>query len=163
MNFDLVRRRMPGQKFAIDGQFDVRILVQRRQRKREGHVAELEMMAVGLAIGGHIHQLVMVPLVIKGAGQPFHEPFAICEQAFKRDGLRNGRVVKENRQRTPRRQLDEIRHRGIHVRATDVLPLVFSRQWPHPVRLKGRQDREFEAEFGEHVECFVVRRGFRQP
>jgi len=110
MNLRLVRWRMRFQIFAVDRQLHVLAFFNLIQGKRQRHVAKLKMVAVGFAVRGDVNQLVAVTAAIKRPHQTRGKFFAVRQKFFKCDGLRDRRVVKENRHGPARGQLHLIRH-----------------------------------------------------
>jgi hypothetical protein len=85
------------------------------QRIGQRHLAVLVVMAVGLAIGGHMHQLWLVVPVFEAGLEARGECLAGVEQPFKGDGARDWAVVEEDGDRCARRKAHKIGTRGIDV------------------------------------------------
>src|SRR4029077_21260991 len=57
--------RMQLEEFAVVGEFDVAALAELAEDVGQRHVAERVMVAIGLAVGGDVHELGMLAAIIK--------------------------------------------------------------------------------------------------
>ena len=106
------------------------------------HFAVRVMVAVGLAIGSDVHQLGPgAGLLGKGPQQPLRKLFAVIQQALKGHGPRNGSVVEEEIDGSPRGQSQTVNHGGINELVADVLPDRVLPIFRTPLGLIGGEDR----------------------
>ena len=128
--------------------------------RRERHLAEAVVVAIGLAIRRAVDELGPRARLGEGRVEPRHEVLGALEQPVERDRAREVPVVEEDRQREPTRPAPEIG--AARVDPVRLLPGRGAER-AHAERLVRRQDRELHAGLGQHLERFVVHRGLRQP
>ena len=87
------------------------------------HVAVAVMVAVGLAVGGDVHQLGPVAVLGKCSGQTVGEILPTIQQALEGDGPGNRAVIEEEVDGPAGRQAKQIGHGRIDAAAADVVPL----------------------------------------
>src|SRR5262245_25094616 len=107
-------------------------------------------MTIGLPISSDVNDLWPPALVGECRCEPVGESFAVVEQVFERDRLRNGTIVKEHCDMSPGRQSDLVRHRRVNLAATRILP----RSGAHSAGtlcLVRRKDREAQPKAGQNV------------
>ena len=75
MDFRFVRRRMFFQKFGINSQLRMVAFFDLMQRISQRHVAILKMMAVGFAVGGDMHELIVIASFIKRVASDARQMF----------------------------------------------------------------------------------------
>ena len=67
MDLDLPLGRVPLEELAVIGQADLGVLGQFVQHVGQRHVAVRVVMAVGLAVGGDVHELGVLAAVVEAA------------------------------------------------------------------------------------------------
>ena len=120
------------------------------------------MMAVGLAIGGDMHQLRPAAIVGKSAEQPVGKRLAIAQQPFEGHRARDGAVVEKQVDAAPRRQIANVGTRRVDLAAFHILELRGS-DAPLVLGLRWRQHGELDVVLGQHFQRLHIDRGFRQP
>src|SRR6266850_1629462 len=121
------------------------------------------MMAVGLAIGGDMHQLRPRPHVLREAGHDsLGKSFSVAQEIFEGHRARNRAIVEEQVDFPTRWQGQLVGHRWIDALAADVLPGAAA-DFGFPAGLPGSQDREFDASLGQYLQGFQIRSRFRKP
>ncbi len=120
------------------------------------------MMAVGLAVGGNVHQLRPVALVREAALKARGKILAAIQQMLKSHGLRNRPVIKKEVDLCSRRQFGEIGACGIDAAAVNVFP-ASPADLAHPSGLIRRQHREFDSVLGQGLKGLNIYCRLRQP
>ena len=122
-DLDFVGRRVDGEVLAVVGELRQLVGFDVMQRVGERHLALEMMVAVGLAVGGDVHELRPAAVLGEAADQAVGEAFAIGEQPFEGDGAGDGAVVEEEVDAAARRQIADVGARGIDLAAFDVFEL----------------------------------------
>ncbi len=91
-------RRKFFEKFAVIGNFRELLRFDAIERVGQRHFAVAVMMAVRFAIGRNVHHLRPSAGARKGPGEALGELFAVMQELFKGDSLRNRAIVKKQRQ-----------------------------------------------------------------
>ena len=158
----LVRGRMGGQEGAVVGQRHVPAGLELLHRRRQRHLAEAPVVAVGLAVGRAVHQLGTLAAIGKHAAQPRGQPVAVLEQVLEGDRARDGPIVEEQRELMAAGPAPEVGAARVHAARRRRLPALGAAR-PHARRLVGREDGELHPGLGEHLERLGVHGRLRQP
>ena len=120
------------------------------------------MMAVGLAIGGDVHELRPAAVLGESADQAAGKTFAVGKQAFESDGAGDGAIVEKQIDAATRRKIADVGTRGIDLAALHVLELDGA-DAPLLLGLRGGEDGELDSVGGEHFKGLDVDGGLGQP
>ena len=132
------------------------------QRVRERHLALIVVMAVGLAVGSDVHELLPTAVRTESTHEAVGETLTIRQQPFERDCPRNGAVVEEQVDAAAGGKIAHVGTRWVDLAAFDVLEFDSS-DAPLCLGLRGRKNGEFDSVRGQDLESFDVYGGFGQP
>ena len=159
---DFVRRRVGLEKLGVVRQARPPGLLDGVKRVGERHVAVTVMVAVGLAVGGDVHELGALARVVEGPHEALGQVVAAREEnRIEGDGARHRPVEEEDRDRGSRRQRHAVGPRRIDAFRRDLDPLTLS--GADVARLMRREDRETDPGRGERFERGQIHRGLGQP
>ena len=161
-DLDFVRRRKLFQKLSIVGQAHMGLRLNGMESISQRHVAIAMMMAIGLAIGGNVHELGPGAGIRKSALESRGKLLSTIEQFFKRYCLGDRAVVEEKIDLASGRQLLQISAGGINTASAYIFPGPAA-QFARPASLTRRQYRELNAQLSKHVQRFQIYGGFRKP
>src|SRR5215471_4806093 len=95
-DFGLMCRWMQGEVFAVVRQSGEVVGFDMVQSVSQRHVALFVVMAIGFTVGRYVDNLRPGSVVRKCGQQAAGKIFALVEQMFERDSLRNGPIVEEH-------------------------------------------------------------------
>src|SRR5215471_12294629 len=95
-DFGFMCRWMQSEVFAVVCQPGEVVRFDMVQSVSQRHVALFVVMAIGFTVGRYVDNLRPRPVVRKCGQQPAGKIFALVEQMFERDSLRNGPIVEEH-------------------------------------------------------------------
>ena len=159
MDLRLHGRRAEFQVLPVVGEPRMVVPLDLVQRRGKRHVPEFLVVAVGLPVGGDVHELRPVAVVAEASQKPRGEPLPGIQEVFEGDGARDRPVVEEEVDAPSGREVAEIGAGRVDVRLG---PLIRS-DLPEPRRLVRRQDGELDVEFRQDVERLQVHRRLGEP
>ena len=163
-------RRVALQVLAVVGQADGVVPLQGVEGPGQGHLAVGVVVAVGLAVGGDVDELGLLPLGVEARQQPPGEPGPVLEQVLEGDRPGDRSVVEEQGDRPAGRQAAPVGPPRVD-RLAHVLPVPGGLQGvviacldrPEARRLVGSEDREPQAVGGQEIQALEIDRRLRQP
>ncbi len=175
-DFRLPGGRELGQELAVVGQPRELLVFDKAQGIGKSHLSVAMMVAITLAIGGHMHHLRIGVAGVKATRQAPGKIFAVVENSFKGDRAGMGAVVEENGNASSLLQPNQVGMVGMDGGIGSLGPArdgaVQSvenglqggfRALANPGALVGRKNREQDAILRQQIQRFDIHRGFRKP
>ena len=152
---------MRGQEGAVIGQLGPALRLDLGDRRGQGHLAELVMVAVRFPVGGAVDQLRPLSRLGEAGHEPGHDPLAPIEGILERDGPRDRAVIEEEGEAPSIRAAPQIRAAGIDPPVHRV-PRVGA-EAPDTSGLVRGQDREADPRLRQHLERLLIDGRLGQP